>query len=265
MIRKRKPPRLNSREPEGDKDLARSAPALYCSPELGRGGLCFFLALSFCGCGHPVQETAAHKIADRLPSVLGPAAHYDVQVDGDPFALARGRARAVHVQGVGVQISPTLTLDTLNADVRDVSFDTKTRRLSHLGETTFTASLGQDNLSRYLAQFKPRLPGLIVTLLPDSVEAQIPVSALGLHTTAALSGSFRPDSADPSRLDFAADGAQIGPVPLPASLVNLALDSVNPLVDLSDLRVPLTVTDAKVQNRRLVLSGTADLSGLVPP
>lgn len=221
-------------------------------------------AAVFLGCGHPVQETAAHKIADILPSVLGPAQHYDVQVDADPFALARGRARAVHVQGVGVQISPSLTLDTLNADVQDVSFDTKTRTLTHLGRTAFTASLGQASLSRYLAQSKPLLPGLVVSLLPDAVEAQVPVSALGVQTTAELSGTLRPDPADPSRLDFVAGSAQIGRVPVPAGLVNIALDTVNPLLDLSVLKAPLTVTDAKVQNSRLALSGTADLSGLVP-
>ena len=228
-------------------------------------GTALLAAAAFTGCGHPVQETAAHKIADVLPSVLGPAVHYEVQVDGDPFALARGRARAVHVQGVGVQISPSLTLDTLNADVQDVSFDTKTRTLSHLGQTTFTASLSQDNLSRYLAQSKPLLPGLVVTLLPDTVQAQVPVSALGLQTTAELSGSLRPDSADPSKLDFVAADARIGRVPVPAGLVNIALDTVNPLLDLSVLKAPLAVTEARIRNRQLVLSGTANLSGLVPP
>lgn len=68
-----------------------------------------------------MQETAAHKIADVLPSMLGPAAHHDVQVEGDPFALSRGRARAVHIQGQNVQIAPGITLDTLDAEARDVS------------------------------------------------------------------------------------------------------------------------------------------------
>ena len=222
-------------------------------------------ALVIAGCGHPVQETAAHKIADRLPSVLGPAVRYDVQVDADPFALARGRARTVHVQGVGVQLSPSLTLDTLSADVSDVSFDTKTQKLSHLGQTNFTASLSQANLTRYLSSTKPRLPGLEVTLLPDAVEARVPVSAFGVQTTAALSGSLHPNPDDPQRLDFVASGAQLGRVPVPAALVNLALDAVNPLLDLSGLKAPLTVTEAKISNAKLVLSGTANLSGLVPP
>ena len=124
--------------------------------------------------------------------------------------------------------------------------------------------MGQDNLSRYLAQSKPLLPGLVVTLLPNTLEAQVPVSALGLQTTAELSGTLRPDASDPSKLDFVADQAQIGRVPVPASLVNIALDTVNPLLDLSSFKAPLAVTDTKVQNSRLTLTGTANLSGLVP-
>ena len=221
--------------------------------------------IALCGCGHPVQETAAHKIADALPSVLGPAARYDVQVDGDPFALTRGRARAVHIQGQDVQLAPDVTLDTLAVDARDVSFDTGTRRLSHIGGAAFTASLGQANLSRYLARSKPLLPGLVVTLLPNAVEARVPVDVLKLHTVAVLSGSFRPNAEDPSRLDFVAQSAQVGSVPLPASLVNLAVNELNPVLDLSGLKAPLTVTEAGVTNSRLTLSGTARLDGLISP
>ena len=215
------------------------------------------------GCGHPVQETAAHKIADALPSVLGPADHYDVQVDGDPFALARGRARGVHIQGQEVKFSPRLTLDTLNADAADVSFDTKTRRLSHVGATRFTATMSQEHLASYLNQSKPLLPGLVVTLGPSDVQAHVPVTFLGLHTVAALEGAFVPNADDPSRLDFVTRGAQIGAVPLPAGLVNLAVDQINPVVSLDGLKAPLTITRAGIENGRLTLQGSADLNGLV--
>ena len=215
------------------------------------------------GCGHPVQETAAHKIADALPSVLGPAAHYDVQVDGDPFALARGRARGVHIQGLGVQVSPKITLDTLSADAEDVSFDTKTRHLSHVGATRFTATMDQEHLSNYLAQSKPLLPGLVVTLQESDVVARVPVTFLGLHTTAALAGTFAPNADDPSRLDFVTQGAQIGVVPLPAGLVNLAVDTLNPVISLTGLKAPLTITRSGVEHGRLILQGSANLDGLV--
>ena len=217
------------------------------------------------GCGHPAQETAAHKIADVLPSVLGPAAHYDVQVDGDPFALARGRAQAVHIQGLAVQLAPSLTLDTLDAVAHDVSFSRETRRLEHIGATDFEATLGQDNLAAYLARTKPLLPNLVVTLGESEVQARVPVSFLGLQTTADLTGTLSPSATESGKLNFETDGAHLGIVPLPSALVNLALDQVNPLVDLTHLRVPLTVAHSRIVHSRLSLDGTADLNGLVKP
>lgn len=218
--------------------------------------------LALTGCAHPVQQTAAHKIADALPTVIGPAAHYDVQVDGDPFALVRGRARGVHIQGQSVQLSPILTVDTLTADAEDVSFDRSTRKLTYVGQTRFTATLSQPQLTTYLAASKHLLPDLTVTLRSDDVVAEVPVTFLGLHTTAALAGTVRPSAADPTRLDFVANGAQIGVVPLPAGLINLALDRLNPVITLEGLRVPLLVTQAEIKDSRLVLGGTADLNGL---
>ncbi len=219
-------------------------------------------AAVFVGCAHPVQQTAAHKIADALPAVVGPAARYDVQVDGDPFALVRGRARGIHIQGKSVQLSPILTLDTLNADADDVSFDQKTRTLTHVGQTRFTASLSQTHFDAYLAGSKPLLPNLAVTLRTDDVLASVPVTFLGMHTVARLSGTVRPSAFDPTRLDFVANGAQLGDVPLPAGLINLALDRLNPVITLTGLRVPLSVTQAQITDGRLVLGGTADLNGL---
>lgn len=215
------------------------------------------------GCGHPVQETAAHKIADALPSILGPAAHYDVQVDGDPFALTRGRARAIHIQGQEVQLSPALTLETLDADAEEVSFNTQTRHLDNVGRTKFTATINQTHLTEYLAQSKPLLSGLTVTLRTNDVEAQVPVTVLGLGSMVRLTGYLIPNSEDAGRLDFVTKGARIGLVPLPASLVNLAADTLNPVVKLSGLKATLTITEAAVKNSRLNLQGTVDLNGLV--
>ena len=221
--------------------------------------------VALAGCAHPVQETAAHKIADILPSLLGPAAHYDVQVDGDPFALSRGRARAVHIQGEQVQLSPSLTLDTLNADVRDVSFSRETRRLDHVGQAEFTATLSQEHLTAYLARSKPLLPGLVVTLRPDDVQARVPVRFLGMETTAALSGTFAPDADEPSKLEFVTNGARVGIVPLPAGLVNLAVNQLNPVLSLTGLKAPLSINRAGIANSQLTLGGTVNLNGLIRP
>ena len=132
-----------------------------------------------------------------------------------------------------------------------------------MGRATFTARVGQASLSRYLARAKPLLPGLSVTLRPSDVEARVPVTFLRLQTVAALRGTFAPDAADPQTLDFVASGAQVGVVPLPAGLANLAVARLNPVVSLTGLKAPLAISHADVQDGRLVLQGSADLNGLV--
>lgn len=222
-------------------------------------------ALAIGGCGRgPVQNTAAHKIADALPQILGPAAHYDVQVDGDSLALSRGRARHVHIDGVDVQLTPSAIVDTLHLDAQDLSFDTAARQLQHVGRVDFTGTMSQAHLNQYLAQTKTGIPGLVVTLRQSDVEARVPVTLLGLHTTAALSGTLQPSAESADKLDFITRGAQVGVVPLPAGLVRLAIDEINPLIDLSGVRVPISLTQVDVVNEQIVVRGTAQLKANDP-
>jgi len=228
-------------------------------------GLIMATILVLAGCGSPLRDTAAHKIADALPSVLGPASHYEVQVDGDQFALTRGRLRAVHIVGTDVQLTPSLTVDMFDAVVQDVSFSRATRRLTHVGQTDLTVTIGQEDLTAYLARAKPRPAGLLVTLRESDLSARVPVTFLGMRTSATLIGTLSPSDAEPGKLDFIDHSARFSIVPLPAALVNLALEILNPVIEFTGLRVPLTITQAAVVHHRLVLTGMADLNGLVPP
>lgn len=227
----------------------------------------FFLAasLALAGCGSPLNDTAAHKIADALPSTLGPASHYEVQVDGDSFALSRGHVHAIHIQGKDVQLTPNLTVDTFDAAATDVSFSRASRRVTHVGQTDLTVTIGQEHLSAYLRKAKPRPSGLSVTLRESDLSARVPVTFLGMKTSVTLIGTLSPSDSEPGKLDFIDHSARFSIVPLPAALVNLALEILNPVIEFTGLRVPLNITQAAVVHHHLVLTGSADLNGLVPP
>ncbi len=224
-------------------------------------GVIALFALTGC---QSAQTKAAHEIADALPRALGPARHYDVRVEGSAFDLARGHARRIRVMGQGVRVAPDATLDTLDLDARGVSFDPRARRITSVDRASFTGAVGQDNLTRYVRAYHVGLPGLLVRLRASDVLVELPVRVGGLHTTASLGGTLAPDARSAGRLDFVADAADVGAVPLPVGLVNAALRLVNPVFDLSHIRVPITVTQAGVVNGRMVLQGTADLNGFQP-
>jgi hypothetical protein len=219
-----------------------------------------FLALTGCGSLSP-QTVAARKIGDALPQVIGPARHYAVQVEGNSFALSRGRARRIHVTGQDVQITPTATLDTLDITAQDVSFDTKAKRLDHVGRAEFTGTLGQEHLNSYLAQSGIH-PGLAVTLRQSDLEVRLPISAGPIHTSVTVYGQAAPSTQGGSTINFVADRARVSILPVPVFLVNQALDQINPVVDLSHFKMPIALQSAVVQNQTLILQGTADLNSL---
>jgi hypothetical protein len=225
----------------------------------------FATALLFAlgGC-ESVQTKAAHEIANALPRALGPARHYDVQVDGGTFALVRGHAKRIHIVGQDVTVAPNTSLDTLDLDTEGVSFDPRTRRIIHVNQAVFTGTVGQEDLSHYVQTHHLGLPGLTVRLRDTDAVADVPIHIAGLHTIASVSGTVVPDADTPDHLDFIASAASVGSVPLPAHLVNLALNLVNPVFDLSKLQVPVTVTQAQIVHGQMTLRGTANLDGFSP-
>lgn len=211
------------------------------------------------GCGSLSPQTiAAHKISDALPGILGPAAHYDVRVQGDTLALTRGRAGRVHVEGRDVQLTPSITVDTLTFDAHDVAFDTKAKRLQHVGTVEFVGTMGQAHLAAYLARVKT-LPNLRVALRRSDVQVQLPLSAGPVHTAATFYGLPAPNAQDARSIDFVVDKARLGFLPLPAFLVNRGIAGVNPIVDLSAVKMPISVQSTDVEDGKLVLRGTAQI------
>lgn len=217
------------------------------------------LLIAGCGVGQSAQTIVAHKIADALPQAIGPASHYDVQVSGDALGLARGRARGVQIVGQDVRMTPAVTLDVLTLSARDIVFDAKSRQVQSIGSASFAASLGQAHLTEYLLQARPNLS---VTLGANDLQAALPVAVGPIHATVAVRGTLVPTTPGASTLDFVADRARLGILPVPAFAVNAALEAVNPILDLSRVKVPIGVQSADVVGGQLTIKGTAQLDAL---
>jgi hypothetical protein len=211
-----------------------------------------------CGGSNP-NVIAAHKIADALPTVIGPAEHYDVSVEGDPFSIARGHARRVKIDGKDVQLAPSLTMNQLHIDADDLVLNTKTRQVDHAGHVEFTGAIGQLNLDHYLVGMKPGIP-VAVQIRWTDLEASVPVSALGVSTTVRVDGDLAPSRSGLDKLDFVPSGGDIGPVPVPRKLVQLAMDRINPVLDLSILKFPVTLESARAKDGRLYIVGSTTLT-----
>ena len=232
------------------------------TPLGGPGGAFLVLLMVLAGCASlSPQRMAARKIEQALPQVFGPADTYHVTVDGDAGQLSRGRARAVHITGTNVQLSDTVTLDTLQLDAADISFNKEQRTLEHVGTTRFAGTIGQAHLDAYLTR-TPNPFGLRVQLRQSDVVVTLPITAGPLRTSVAVAGHLVPDRADPSAINFSTDRARLGLLPVPAFAVNAVLDELGPVVRLSGFKVPVAVETIQVRDGALLLRGTAQLQNL---
>jgi len=225
---------------------------------LGYTALGLLVSWLVAGCdGLSPQTTVAHKIADALPRWIGPAEHYDVKVDGDTFALGRGHVRRVQIDGSNVQLSSTVSMDRINIDAHDVSFDRKARKVHRIDDVSFTGQVDQGDIDRYLTKARPDLNDVVVRLRTNDVEVSTPITVRGYTTTVSVSGTLKPNAEAANKLDFVANGGNIGIVPVPARLVNVAVDEINPVLDLSRVRFPIAVKSVDIHNGRAAVQGTA--------
>ncbi|MGO8672998.1 MAG: DUF2993 domain-containing protein [Capsulimonadaceae bacterium] len=216
------------------------------------------LAATLSGCVGP-DGMAAHKIADILPQTLGPAKSYNVQVDAPPLVMLRGHAHKVVVDGQDVQLPSGLTVDQLHVEAHDLALNTRTHQLDHAGQTTFTLAIGQLHLDDYIAHQKGGVRGLRVQIRWNDIEASLPVGWRHMETTVRVDGVLRRGGGGPATLDFVPSGGQVGIIHVPGHLVEMALRRVNPVIDIHDSRIPVSLISANAVNGRLMVNGSLTL------
>lgn len=226
-------------------------------------------ALFFCllmllpaGC-REVERVAERKVNDILPGYVGPADKYSTRVRGNPDALRRGRMRSVHVDGVNVRLTEDLTADALRLDLENVDVDTGTKRLRSVERVTFLAMLGEASLNRYIKARRPEIRDLRVELGAADATVHATPEILGVALTPiAVKGTVTPRDGG-SLLDFTPGSGRVAVVPVPAALLAYLAQNLNPVVDLSTLRIPIRVEKSEIKDRAVYLTGTIDPADLI--
>lgn len=219
------------------------------------------------GCGGVVNHNVAGRISSALPHVLGPAKRYDVQVSGTSLGLGSGHIGKVTIHGEDVAFTPQLTVDTLDAEIKDIDLDTRSQKVTGMGPIRFIAGVSAAHLNDYLAataQSAPSRPqDLEIQLSGHEITLSFTVRPFLVNVPVSITGTIAPRTGYPSQLDFVPTGGQVSVVPVPAQVIDLALSHANPVVDLSTLAIPMTIDRAWVENGSLYLAGTATVPASV--
>ena len=209
-------------------------------------------ALCLMSCAATLEKRAQAGIAQALPGTLGPAARYEVEVEGAArFASSFAR---VHATGERVARPGAPVIDRLEAHLEDVVLDPETRRVTSIGGARVRAHIREQDLAAWLLDRgwidRPRVmlrppAAVVVPGVPRLTAFPLP-DALGVELRGRL-------VARGPQLRLRADSVAVAGVEVPAFARALLEEAVNPLFDTSAYVVPSTLDSVRVEGDALVV------------
>jgi hypothetical protein len=219
------------------------------------------MALILCitgGCGGSSPfRSVERSIRDELPRLIGPADRYEVTVSRSSGGLIAGRIPWIHIHGRNVRAVAGLNLDDLQVRMEDVRFSRASRKVQQIGGTQFEAQVSAASVASYLHHRSPNLRDVRVAFTGGAVRVSAARPLLGIGVPFDIEG--RPVLRSPAVIDFAASRVAVLRLGLPEFAVRRVEERINPLVDLTAMPLPLSLTAVRVEGDHALISGTVQL------
>ena len=214
------------------------------------------LAVFLTGCtGGFIKSQAESGIRQASPKFIGPAKSYTVAVDGSGTGIG-GHIRHLHIEGNDVQIDPNLTISDLTIDMDDVNYNSR-RELTQVGSTIFKSTVTESVVNHYTEQGKAREYKAKAKLCDGLVRVDCVASILGVGIPVSVTG--KPVVVQGNKVNFVADSLSAAHLAIPAAVANKILEKMNPILDMSTMKFPVTIRTITVRPGFIDVLGTASI------
>lgn len=220
--------------------------------------LCCLALFSACA---PSTSQVERGLERELPRVIGPAEHYDVEIEG--LRARSGEAARVVALGERVRPADAPVVDRLEVELRNVRYDRRGKRLERFESAVATARITAADLGAFL-ETQPNIESAAVTLTePDqaSVRVRPKLGGLALPPGVTLDVVGRLVGAG-DEIRFEVSEVRAGGASLGSGIVRQIGAMINPLIDLGDLPVVVDITRVQVEQGALRLEATGEAIGL---
>ncbi|MGH6611103.1 MAG: hypothetical protein ACRECQ_12690, partial [Burkholderiaceae bacterium] len=219
-----------------------------------------FIGLLLCGCAPVMDARIERMIAAELPRVVGPAARYDVDVEGAREDGDLAEVQRMHVMGSRVARENSPVIDRIEVTASEVVYDRKQKRVLSLAAGDANVRLLPSDIAAFL-DAKPGLDNVVVTLYPPyelTMETHFAIAGFALPgmTSAKVRGRLIVSDGKLTMevVDVRVAGFPVGTIPI---IIFERL--INPLVDLSAPPVAARVTSVQVMHDAVVLTASSAL------
>jgi hypothetical protein len=207
------------------------------------------------GCAVSQRSLAEREIERRAPEIIGPADRYDADVRG----LEAASADRVTLTGTRVRPTPGLVVDTLTLTLHEVKYQRDPFRILEIARTDFTARLTDRAVNDYLNSQRTEdsdLREVRMTFAPGEVRAEGTLVTAGQPIAFTTAGALQPRD---GTVHYVPRELSLGGVPVPEALLQQFAASLNPLINLRELRFTPLIQTITLGMDTVTLSGTANI------
>lgn len=218
------------------------------------------LALAFimtgCSSGF-IRSKVEGSIRSALPKYIGPAKEYSVKVDGSGSEIMNGLIHHLHIGGTDVLVDNKVTLSQISIDMDDIRYNNK-RQLTAIRNTGFKVSITEDAVNRCVTEGPISEYNLKVKLTDGHIQVDCVPTLIGMNMPVSITG--KPKIERGNKVSFVVVSASAGDLPVPSELANRILKRLNPLIDTSKFKFPVTLNDIAVKQGCMDISGNAQFT-----
>jgi hypothetical protein len=208
--------------------------------------------------GGDVLRLAEGILERELPNRIAPAREYKVHLGKAGTNLASGLLGSAEVTALDVKAGEGLLIPRINLRLQDVKVDIANRSLERIGKAFLSATLDEQAVTKYIRRSGAGdIQNLKISFRGSSVFISGAPQVNGIRLPSQVEG--KPVLRGHRHVDFEAKRASVFGISLPESAVNSLEKKINPVVDLSGLKLPVRITKVAVKGSRLVIDARGEL------
>jgi len=214
--------------------------------------LFLFISASFAFAGKlsPLEK----ELEKRLPDIVGPAKKYTVKImDTGILDLFSGEIKDLYLISEEVQPKDSPQLEFVKVHLHNITFDLD--KIEKIEKAGFLINLNQDAINKYLPEKVKDYPNLKVDLNNNVITVNTNKKVWMLDLPIKVTGTLVVENQ--KKVNFKCGKLSVSGIDLPDFIKKQLEDKINPLVDLTEMKIITNILNIKIMEKKLQIEGEA--------
>lgn len=202
---------------------------------------------------HPLER----ELEKRLPALVGPAKKYTVKIkDTGIMDLLSGTIKDLYMSAEQVLPKDCPQIESVKIHLSGIEFDLD--KIEKITGANFIIILSQDSINNYLPEKVKEYPDLRVELKDNNITVSTSKKIYGFALPIKVAGIL--EAENQKRVNFRCNSLSVSGIPLPEFVRKNLEEKVNPLVDLTEMKIITNILGIKIMDNRLQVEGSASVN-----